>query len=73
MDETTKLVEVEITISEGGTWLKLQVPVETLCSWLTNHYACPLLDGCVSIYAIKLIVSDMQIIRDFGATTWRTE
>lgn len=73
MDETTKLIEVEITVSEGGTWLKLQVTSETLFAWLNIRYGKPELENMVRIYTVKFPAIGGVMIRDFAAETWRAE
>ena len=69
------MIPVEITVSEGGTWFKLDVPSETLCRWLASNYVFPQLDGNTTIYAIKMNINGCKLIKDFtlAAQTWRVE
>lgn len=72
MDNT---VEIEITVAEGGTWLKMRITPELLCEWLSILYNQPRLDAYTPVYAIRLIVGGGSIVRDYALTNnpWRAE
>lgn len=65
------MIDVEITVSEGGQWLKLQVSEEALLTWINTKYSRPELEGMVRIYAVKFQATGRIIIRDFAADSWR--
>jgi len=65
------MIDVEITVSQGGTWLKLQVSEETLLAWINVKYGKPELEDMVRIYAVKFQATGRVIIRDFVNESWR--
>lgn len=65
------MIDVEITVSQGGTWLKLQVPEETLLGWINTKYGKPELENMVRICAVKFQATGRIIIRDFLNESWR--
>jgi hypothetical protein len=65
------MIDVEITVSEGGTWLKLQVPEETLLAWVSTKYGKPELEFTVCIYAVKFQATGRILICDFNKESWR--
>jgi hypothetical protein len=69
------MIDVEITVSEGGAWLKLQVPEQTLLDWINVKYSKPVLEDMVRIYAVKFqaIGGLRTAIRDFQLEAWRFE
>ena len=67
------MIHVEITVSEGSYWLRLQVPEETLLSWINLKYNNPMLGNMVPIYAVKFQAIGRVMIRDFVLESWRFE
>lgn len=67
----TDPIDVEITVSEGGTWLKLQVPAQTLLDWINTKYSKPRFEEYTSIFAVKFQHAERTLIRDFMLETWR--
>ena len=67
------MIDIEITVSEGSYWLRLQVPEETLLSWINLKYNKPMLGDTVRIYAVKFQATGRVMIRDFVLESWRFE
>lgn len=67
------MIDVEITVSEGGNWLKLQVPEDILLEWINTKYGKPELESMVRIYAVKFQATGRILIRDFNNETWRLQ
>ena len=67
------MIDVEITVSEGGAWLKLRVPEQTLLDWINVKYTKPYLEDTVRIYAVKFVGTGRVMIRDFLLEAWRFE
>lgn len=64
------MIDVEITVSEGGHWLKLQVSEEVFLEWINTKYTEPYLEGMVRMYALKFQFGDRVMIRDFVTNSW---
>lgn len=64
------MIDVEITVSQGGTWLKLQVSEETLLAWINVKYGKPELEDMVRVYAVKFQAIGRVMIRDFTLESW---
>ena len=65
------MIDVEITVFEGGNWLKLQVSEDTLLEWINTKYGKPELESMVRIYAVKFQATGRVLIRDFNNESWR--
>ena len=64
------MIDVEITVSQGGTWLKLQVSEETLLKWINVKYGKPELEDMVRIHTVKFQATGRVMIRDFANESW---
>ena len=65
------MINVEITVSEGGTWLKLQVPEDILLAWINTKYGKPELESMVRIYAVKFQATGRILICDLNNESWK--
>jgi hypothetical protein len=61
------MIDVEILVSEGGHWLKLQVSEETLIGWLNVKYGKPRFESHIDLWAVKFQAIDRTMVCHFGS------
>jgi len=61
------MIDVEILVSEGGHWLKLQVSEETLLAWINVKYGKPMFESHISLWAVKFQVTGRVMVCHFDS------